>query len=67
MTKIDGIKRAIAQLTPAEMKEFRAWFEELREQQWDEQIARDEEAGNLDKLAAEALAEHESGKTRCLR
>ena len=67
MTKIDGIKRAIAQLTPAEMKEFRAWFEELREQQWDEQIARDEEAGNLDKLAAEALAEHESGKTRRLR
>ena len=67
MTKIDDIKQAVTQLSPAELKAFREWFEELEAQLWDEQIERDVKAGKLDKLADEAIAEHRAGRTRRLR
>lgn len=67
MTKIDDIKQAVATLSPDEMAAFRAWFEDLQEQLWDEQIARDEKAGKLDWLVEEAMAEHASSQTRRFR
>jgi hypothetical protein len=54
---------AIEQLSPEEMAKFRAWFEELQERLWDEQIERDEKAGKLDRLAEEALVNHRAGKS----
>lgn len=67
MTKIDEIKQAVTQLSPDELMAFRAWFEELQDRLWDEQIERDEKAGKLDWLVDEALAEHASGQTRRMR
>lgn len=58
------IEKAVAKLSPDEFAAFRAWFEELAADRWDEQIERDAKAGKLDKLADEALAEHKAGKTR---
>lgn len=66
MTKIDDIKQAVAQLSPDELKAFRAWFEELQADLWDEQIERDAKAGKLDWLFEDAAREHEQGLSRKL-
>lgn len=66
MIKIDQIKQAVSQLSPDEMKAFRAWLDELQANQWDEQIERDIKAGKLDKLAQSAIEEHNQGLSRKL-
>jgi hypothetical protein len=43
---------------------FRDWFIEHDWQAWDQQLTRDVAEGRLDRLAAEALEEHERGETK---
>jgi hypothetical protein len=62
MTKVEDIEKAIDQLSPAELAEFRAWFERFDERLFDEKIERDAKAGKLDKLTSEARANHEAGR-----
>jgi hypothetical protein len=62
MTKIEDIEKAVEQLSPEELAKFRAWFEEFDARVFDEKIERDAKAGNLDKLIAEARANHEAGR-----
>jgi hypothetical protein len=64
MTTVEDIERAILQLPPAELDRFRAWFEALEAERFDERIERDARAGKLDKMADEALADHRAGRTR---
>jgi hypothetical protein len=64
MTQLTHIQQAIEQLSEAELKQFRDWFAELQERQWDEQIARDVQAGRLDALRDEALRDYHQGRTR---
>jgi hypothetical protein len=64
MTTVEDIERAILQLPPAELDRFRAWFEALDAQRFDERIERDARAGKLDRMADEALADHRAGRTR---
>ena len=52
--------------TPDDLAKLRDWFEEFASQLWDAQIERDAKAGKLDRLAAEALAEHKAGRTKPL-
>jgi hypothetical protein len=63
MTRLDDIERAIAQLSEADLAKLRAWFEEFDARLFDEKIERDAKAGKLDKLAADAIADHKSGRT----
>jgi hypothetical protein len=63
MTTIEDIERAILQLPPADLDRFRAWFETLDAQRFDERIERDARAGKLDRMADEALADHRAGGT----
>ena len=66
MTKIEQIESRIQSLSAEELAQFRAWFIEFDSQVWDEQIEADVKAGKLKNLAAEALAEHKTAKTRKL-
>jgi hypothetical protein len=66
MTKLEQIEKSIAALSDQELKELASWFEELRWQRWDRQIEDDSKAGRLDKLADEALADFNAGRTRPL-
>ena len=66
MTKLEQIEKSFAELSPEELKAFKAWFEELEAARWDRQIADDAKAGKLDKLIAEAKAEIAAGKVRPL-
>lgn len=63
MTRIE-IERAIEQLSPEELANFRRWFVEFDAAAWDAQIEADAAAGKLDALAEEALAEYRAGKAR---
>jgi hypothetical protein len=67
MTQLDIIKSAAAKLSTEELEKLRAYLDELAEQAFDDRIARDTITGKPDHLAAEALAEHQAGKTRRLR
>jgi hypothetical protein len=66
MTKIEEIEKAIADLSPAELDAFRAWFEEFDAARFDEKIARDAAGGRLDSLAEGALADHHARRSRPL-
>lgn len=63
MTKLESLEREVANLSPAELAAFRAWFAEYDWEMWDRQVEHDVAAGRLDKLAEEALAEHARGET----
>jgi hypothetical protein len=64
MTKLEDIEAAIAGLSPDDLARLRAWFEDFDARLFDEKIERDAKAGKLDKLAAEALADHQAGRSR---
>ena len=66
MTKIEEIEKAIADLSPAELETFRAWFDEFDAARFDEKIARDAAGGKLDSFAEKALADFRAGRSRPL-
>ena len=64
MTTVEDIEKAIEKLPPSELDRLRAWFEEFQAERFDDKIARDAEAGKLDRLADEALADFRKGRAR---
>lgn len=64
MEDLESIEKAIEALAPAELARFRRWFAEFDATVWDRQLERDAAAGKLDRLAAEAQADHASGSLR---
>jgi hypothetical protein len=64
MREIEEIERAIANLPPDELAQFRAWFEEFEAARFDEKLERDAAGGKLDSLAEEAVREFRKGRTR---
>ena len=63
---LEELEKAVAQLPPEKLKEFRAWYEQFDAEMWDRQIDADIMDGKLDELAEAALSEHGKGKTRRL-
>jgi hypothetical protein len=66
MTHVERLEREIAALSPGELAEFRRWYAEFDAALWDRRIEADAEAGALNQLADEALAEHRAGRSRPL-
>jgi hypothetical protein len=64
MTTVEDIEKAVSDLPPKELARFRAWFEEFEAVRFDERIERDAQAGKLDRLAEEALADYRKGHAR---
>lgn len=64
MGNVESIEKAIASLPPADLARFRRWFAEFDAAAWDKQIEMDANAGRLDGLAAEALADYHAGVAR---
>ncbi len=64
MTKIEQLEQEVQKLSPAELATFREWFLKYDSEEWDQQIDKDVEAGKLDKIASESLAEHKAGRTQ---
>lgn len=66
MTAVQRIENQIQRLDNQSFAMLRNWFIEYEHTRWDRQIASDAEAGKLDFLLEEALAEHRAGKTKPL-
>ena len=64
MLTIEQIENAILQLPPNQIGEVLEWFLNLDYQRWDVQLEKDIAEGKLDALAAEAIADFESGNYR---
>lgn len=60
---IQEIETAVAQLTPEQLADFRAWFADFDAQRWDQQFETDVAAGRLNILADEALRDLREGRT----
>ena len=61
---VESLEQAVSKLPPADLAKFPRWFAEFDADAWDEQIEADAAAGKLDRLAAEALAEYNTGNAR---
>lgn len=57
MATVNAIKNRIRQLDNEALATFRDWFIEYAHARWEYQIAADSNAGKLDSIVAEALAE----------
>ena len=66
MTKIEKLEREVRDLTPKELASFREWFAAFDAAAWDRELEEAANAGKLDRLADEALAEHRAGRSRKL-
>ena len=64
MSKVETLEREVEKLSPEELAAFRDWFANYDSDAWDRQMEADVKAGKLDRLAAEALAEHRRGETK---
>jgi hypothetical protein len=61
---IEDIEKAVSKLSPDQLAEFRAWFEEFDAARFDEKIERDAKSGRLDRLADQALGDLRKGRAR---
>ena len=64
--KVEELEKEIQQLSPDQLRQFRAWYEKFDSDKWDEQIEKDAHSGKLDDLASRALQDHKAQKTRKL-
>jgi len=58
------LETAVSQLPADDLTAFAQWFEEYLADHWDRRIEADIQAGKLDKLAEEAVAEFRRGETQ---
>jgi len=61
MTTIIEIEKAISNLPPEELAQFRAWFEESDAAVWDRQFEEDVVSGKLDAIADKAISDFKNG------
>lgn len=63
MSKVEKLEQQVQLLSPEELSQFRAWFQEFDWAVWDAQVAADAKAGKLDAVADKALQDHADRKT----
>ena len=63
MSTVQEIEAAIEKLPRDDFLQLSEWVISRFEDEWDRQIAEDVQAGRLDHLAQEALAEYRAGHT----
>ena len=64
VSEVEQIEKRIESLSSEDLAKFRAWFLSFDAQRWDAQIEADANAGKLDKLIDESVADYHSGKSK---
>ena len=64
MSTIEQIESAILGLPATDFRRLTEWLMDLDQRRWDEELEKDVAAGRLEALAAEAIADHQAGRTR---
>ncbi len=63
MSELEIIESKVERLDAKSFAAFRAWFIEYEHARWDKQLEADSNAGKLDSLISEAVAEYKAGKS----
>ena len=63
---LQELEKTIADLPPEDLSRFREWFLAFDARNWDQQFEADVSAGRLDRLADEAIREHQAGESTSL-
>jgi hypothetical protein len=61
---IEEIEKAVVQLPPDQLAQFRAWFEEFDAARFDQKIERDADSGKLDRLPEQAIDDYRKRHAR---
>ena len=61
---IEDIEKAVAELPPDQLAQFRDWFERFDAARFDRKIERDAAAGKLDRFAEQAIDDFRKGRAR---
>lgn len=64
MSRVEALEESVRALSDEELAAFRAWFASFDAEAWDRQIEADLQAGKLDTIAKEAVAEYRRGESR---
>ena len=64
MNRVEALEESVRALSDEELAAFRAWFISFDAEAWDRQIEADLQAGKLDTIAEEAVAEYRRGESR---
>ena len=64
MSRVEALEESVRALSDEELAAFRAWFASFDAEAWDRQIEADLQAGKLDTIAEEAVAEYRRGESR---
>ena len=64
MRNAKDIEKAVESLPKAELKEFRAWFEQYDAEIWDDKIEEHALSGKLEHLGKAALIAHQNKNTK---
>jgi hypothetical protein len=62
MSTIEQAESSVSQLSAAELRQFRAWFEAFDAELWDQQFTDDATSGRLDGLADQAIRDFKAGR-----
>jgi hypothetical protein len=60
---LQQLEKTISELPPDQLSKFREWFLAFDADKWDQQFEGDVASGRLDRLADEAIGEHQAGKS----
>ena len=60
---LEQLEKTVSELAPDQLSKFREWFLAFDAKKWDQQFKDDVSAGRLDRLADEAIADHQAGKS----
>lgn len=63
MSELEIIESKVERLDAKSFAAFRAWFIEYEHARWDKQLEADSNAGKLDSLISEAVAEYKAGQS----
>ena len=63
MTQVELLEQQVSALDNQAFAQFREWFIEFEQARWETQIEADSNAGKLDFLINDALAEYHAGGT----
>lgn len=64
MSEVEELELRVRELPPQGLAQFRDWFHQFENEQWDRQIEADSKAGKFDKLIEQARKELAEGKAR---
>jgi hypothetical protein len=60
---LEQLEKTVSELPPDQLSKFREWFLAFDADKWDQQFECDVTAGRLNRLADEAIGEHQAGKS----